>query len=79
MDKQIEKYYDSVNDAEDTRRIASEMFGDFLREYRLSFRLSLREMAKNLEVSAAFLSDLELGKRTLSEKMADKLSLLKIK
>jgi transcriptional regulator with XRE-family HTH domain len=43
--------------------------GKYLRELRDKRDLSLREFAKKLECSAAFLSDVELGRRYPSEKV----------
>jgi transcriptional regulator with XRE-family HTH domain len=43
--------------------------GRYLREVREARDLSLREFAKKLECSAAFLSDVELGRRYPSEKV----------
>jgi transcriptional regulator with XRE-family HTH domain len=48
-------------------------FGAFLKELRDNADLSLRELAAEVGVSAAFLSDVELGRRFPSE---DKLALL---
>ena len=42
--------------------------GQRIRELRGKKDLSLRELAKKLDVSAAFLSDIELGRRYPSEK-----------
>jgi transcriptional regulator with XRE-family HTH domain len=42
-------------------------FGRHIRELRQDKELSLRELAKKLEISAPFLSDIELGKRYPSE------------
>ena len=42
--------------------------GERIRELREERDLSLRELAGKLEVSAAFLSDVELGRRYLSDK-----------
>ncbi len=42
-------------------------FGRRVRELRQNRGLSLRELAKRLEISAPFLSDIELGKRYPSE------------
>jgi transcriptional regulator with XRE-family HTH domain len=42
-------------------------FGRRIRELRQDRELSLRELAKKLEISAPFLSDIELGKRYPSE------------
>ncbi len=47
--------------------------GKTLREVRLKKRISLRSMAKSLKVSAAFLSDVELGKRNISTNLLEKL------
>lgn len=43
--------------------------GQKIRELREKKDLSLRELAKNLDISAAFLSDIELGRRYPSEKV----------
>ena len=48
-------------------------FGEYLRELRAKADLSLREVASKIGVSAAFLSDVELGRRFPSE---DTLALL---
>lgn len=37
--------------------------GEVLRKYRQKCAVSLREMSRRLGVSAAYLSDIELGKR----------------
>ena len=51
--------------------------GQRIRELREEKDISLRELAKKLEISAAFLSDVELGRRYPSKKVlhqiADKL------
>lgn len=39
------------------------------RAFRLSSGISLRTIAKRMEISAAYLSDLELGRRLWSEEM----------
>lgn len=43
--------------------------GQRIRELREAGDLSLRELAKSLEISAAFLSDVELGRRHPSDKV----------
>jgi transcriptional regulator with XRE-family HTH domain len=43
--------------------------GQYIRERREARDLSLRELAKKLDCSAAFLSDIELGRRYPSEKV----------
>jgi len=43
--------------------------GEYLRELRDERDLSLREFAKKLDCSAAFISDVELGRRFPSEKI----------
>ncbi len=44
-----------------------------LREARKRKQISLRSMAKTLDISAAYLSDVELGKRNLSINLYEKL------
>lgn len=51
----------------------NETFGAFLRRVREQKHISLRELAKKIGVSGAFLSDIELGRRFPS---ADKIELL---
>jgi transcriptional regulator with XRE-family HTH domain len=48
-------------------------FGSYLRQIREAKSISLRELAKKIGVSGAFLSDIELGRRFPS---ADKIELL---
>lgn len=48
-------------------------FGSFLRQIREEKNISLRELAKKIGVSGAFLSDIELGRRFPA---ADKIELL---
>ena len=48
--------------------------GKRIRELREELDLSLRELAKTLDVSAAFLSDVELGRRYPSEKVLIKIA-----
>jgi len=48
-------------------------FGSYLRQIREEKCISLRELAKKIGVSGAFLSDIELGRRLPS---ADKIELL---
>jgi transcriptional regulator with XRE-family HTH domain len=45
------------------------MLGERIRELRDKKDLSLRELAKTLNISAAFLSDIELGRRFPSDKV----------
>jgi transcriptional regulator with XRE-family HTH domain len=49
--------------------MAMKTFGQRIRELREQKDLSLRELAKKIGVSAAFLSDVELGRRYPSEKV----------
>lgn len=49
-------------------------FGQFIREKRDERDLSLRELARRVSVSAAFLSDIELGRRYPSDDVLQKLS-----
>ncbi len=48
--------------------------GQRIRELRQAKDLSLRDLARELEVSAAFLSDVELDRRNLSDKHLSKLA-----
>jgi transcriptional regulator with XRE-family HTH domain len=48
--------------------------GQRIRELREEKDLSLRELAKRIEVSAAFLSDVELGRRYPSDKILESIS-----
>lgn len=48
--------------------------GQRIRELRESKDFSLRELAKKLDVSAAFLSDIELGRRFPSDEVLAKMS-----
>ncbi|MBE7502038.1 MAG: helix-turn-helix transcriptional regulator [Verrucomicrobiales bacterium] len=52
------------------RRKATPMktLGEFIREKREATGLSLRELARRLEITAPFLSDIELGRRAPAEK-----------
>ena len=50
--------------------------GDRIRELRQQKDLSLRELARKLELSAAFLSDVELGRRHPSDQVLTALSRL---
>ena len=38
-------------------------FGDFIHEKRVGLKLSMRDVAKKLDISAPFLSDVEKGRR----------------
>ena len=49
--------------------MATKTLGQRIRELREQKDLSLRELAKQIEVSAAFLSDVELGRRYPSDKV----------
>src|SRR5258708_15019662 len=46
-----------------------ESLGQYMRRRRDELDLSLREFAKRLDCSAAFISDIELGRRHPSEKV----------
>src|SRR5260370_14876365 len=50
--------------------------GDRIRELREQRDLSLRELAKKLDVSAAFVSDVELGRRHPSDDLFARLAAL---
>lgn len=44
-------------------------FGEWLRRYRIEHRFTLREMARRVGVSAAYLSAVEVGQKGPSEKL----------
>lgn len=48
--------------------------GERIRELREGLDLSLRELARNLDVSAAFMSDVELGRRYPTEDILAKIA-----
>lgn len=48
--------------------------GQYIRELREKHDISLRELARKINVSAAFLSDIELGRRNPSEEVLKKLA-----
>jgi transcriptional regulator with XRE-family HTH domain len=48
--------------------------GQRIRKLRVAKDLSLREFARRLHISAAFLSDIELGKRYPSERVLDEIA-----
>jgi transcriptional regulator with XRE-family HTH domain len=57
-----------------------EGIGPFIRKRRDELDLSLRELAKKLDCSPAFISDIELGRRHPSEKVLSEIAkILKVK
>ena len=48
--------------------------GELIRELRENANLSLRELAKSVDVSAPFLSDVELGRRYPSDEVLSKVA-----
>lgn len=50
--------------------------GNELRKRREAAQMTLRELARQLEVSAPYLSDVEHGRRSLSSKLAEKADLI---
>src|SRR5438445_7159329 len=57
-----------------------EGIGPFIRRRRDELDLSLRELAKNLDCSPAFISDIELGRRHPSDKVLVEIArVLKVK
>ena len=57
-----------LREAVEATRTANRELGEALREYRKLKGVSLRAVAAHLDLSAPFLSDCELGRRTLSDK-----------
>lgn len=54
------------------REIDHATTGYLFRQARKKAKLSLREMARRLKLSAPFVSDLELGRRNWTEEMAER-------
>lgn len=52
-------------------RINHDAAGEKIRQLRLSKKMSLRSLAKKMNMSAPFLSDLERGNRNWSEERFD--------
>ena len=48
-------------------------FGKFIRKFRLDHNERLFDMAQKLQVSSAFLSSVETGKKSIPQKMLDKI------
>ena len=48
--------------------------GEYIRFLREKENISLRELAKKLEITPAFLSDVELGRRNTSEEILGKIA-----
>jgi transcriptional regulator with XRE-family HTH domain len=55
-------------------KLPAKTLGEFIRAKRDETDLSLRELARQLEISPPFLSDMELGKRYPSEPVMAKLA-----
>ncbi len=72
--EQAKKNFDEAKlHAEDIIRVNTLELAKAYKQMRLSSCLSLRALGKKIGVSAAFLSDVENGKRGFSEKMYTKL------
>lgn len=56
-----------VKRAEEELKDANKRVGEAFRMERKAANIGLREMARKLEISAAYLSDIELGRRNLPE------------
>ena len=75
---EISKCEENLVDARDFLAVARKRMGDELRRQRKARRLSLREVAVRLDISAPFLSDCELGRRWLNDDLlADYISMLR--
>ena len=48
-------------------------FGKYLRTLRIEKEILLKEMAEKLDISSAYLSGLELGKKAISESLLEKI------
>jgi transcriptional regulator with XRE-family HTH domain len=63
----------------DKSRIASRMktsFGEFIRKLRVEHKLTLTQLAAQLELDSANLSKIENGKREFDEKRLEKLAIV---
>jgi transcriptional regulator with XRE-family HTH domain len=49
-------------------------FGIFIRKFRLDKGIFLRDMAKDLDISPAYLSAMETGHKDITQSLADKIS-----
>ena len=49
-------------------------FGIFIRKFRLDRGILLRDMAKDLDISPAYLSAMETGHKDITQSLADKIS-----
>ena len=49
-------------------------FGIFIRKFRLDRGIRLRDMAKDLKISPAYLSGMETGHKDISDSLVDKIS-----
>ena len=49
-------------------------FGIFIRKFRLDKGIRLRDMAKDLDISPAYLSAMETGHKDIPQSLADKIS-----
>lgn len=72
--REIRRAVDLLNDCEDKLGKANEALGDawtafgrVLRKLRESKHMSLRDAAKKLGISAPYLSDVELGRRRMTD------------
>lgn len=74
--KEIEAYNQKCYDYAMELEAWAEELGPILREGRQKKGFTLRAMAKKLDISAPFLSDMELGKRGISENILERLKKL---
>jgi len=72
--KEIERLEQERDNINSQLWAAHKRYGEWLRLQRQHVKVSLREMARKLGVSAPFLSDVERGNRNSSKDMRDKIS-----
>lgn len=72
----VEDYWEAQESAREMIEMGRSILGERIREARTRKGLSLREVARKVKISAAFLSDIELGRRAPSEENAKKIILL---
>jgi predicted transcriptional regulator len=77
MEKTLKLYRKHLLESIYHRELAGQILSDGLKEYRKKTGKSLRQLGSELGVSAVFLSDIEIKRRTISEKTALKLTNLK--
>jgi len=66
--------FKDINDLEKQSNALRYSFGKSIRTARKESEISLRELARRIGVSASYLSDVEVGRRTISKNNLIKIS-----